>query len=158
MKTKTALCLTILVMLVCAMNMAMVWQLTHIKENRTVETTATAANVDHDSGIVYVTGPTGTLYMPEVLKDSISPEIMASLIGQKVHFRMTNSAARSFAEDGMGDIVALRTDAQDIFTLEDYNHAMQVDNAQGWPVWFMIEGGLLVLLLYFAWKLQATAK
>lgn len=31
MKTKTALCLTILVMLVCAMNMAMVWQLTHIK-------------------------------------------------------------------------------------------------------------------------------
>lgn len=158
MKTKTALCLTILVMLVCAMNMAMVWQLTHIKENRTVETTATAANVDHDFGIVYVTRPTGTLYMPEVLKDSISPEIMASLIGQKVHFRMTNSAARSFAEDGMGDIVALRTDAQDIFTLEDYNHAMQADNAQGWPVWFMIEGGLLVLLLYFMWKLQATAK
>ena len=158
MKTKTALCLTILVMLVCAMNMAMVWQLTHIKENRTVEMTATAANVDHDSGIVYVTGPTGTLYVPEVLKDSISPEIMASLIGQKVHFRMTNSAARSFAEDGMGDIVALRTDVKDIFTLDDYNRAMQADNAQGWPVWFMIEGGLLVLLLYFVWKLQATAK
>lgn len=154
MKTKTALCLTILVMLVCAMNMAMVWQLTHIKENRTVEQSATAANVDHASGLVYVTKPTGTLYMPEVLKDSVSSETMESLMGQKVYFRMTNSVARSFAEEGRGEIVALRTDGQDIFTLDDYNRAMQADNAQGWPVWFMIEGGLLVLLLYFVWKLQ----
>lgn len=161
MKTKTALCLTILVILVCAMNMAMVWQLTHIRENRTVETTATAANVDQGAGTVCVTKPTGTLYVPDVLRDSISPETMASLVGQKVYFRMTNSAARSFAEDGMGDIVALRTDAQDIFTLDDYNRAMQADNAQGWPVWFMIEGALLALLLYFVWKLRkekTTAK
>ena len=67
---------------------------------------------------------------------------------------MTNSVARSFSEDGMGAIVALRTDTQDIFTLDDYNRAMQADNAQGWPVWFMIEGALLALLLYFAWKLR----
>lgn len=154
MKTKTALYLTILVILVCAMNMAMVWQLTHIRESRTVELTATAANVDHASGLVYVTRPTGTLYVPEVLKDSISSETMASLIGQKVYFRMTDSTARSFAEDGMGEIVALRTDTQDIFTLDGYNRAMQADNAQGWPVWFMIEGALLALLLYFVWKLR----
>lgn len=161
MKTKTALCLTILVMLVCAMNMTMVWQLTHIRENRTVELTATAANADQGAGTVCVTKPNGTLYVPDVLRDSISPETMASLVGQKVYFRMTNSVARSFSEDGMGAIVALRTDAQDIFTLDDYNRAMQEDNAQGWPVWFMIEGALLALLLYFAWKLRkekATAK
>lgn len=161
MKTKTALCLTILVMLVCAMNMTMVWQLTHIRENRTVELTATAANADQGAGTVCVTKPNGTLYVPDVLRDSISPETMASMVGQKVYFRMTNSVARSFAEDGMGAIVALRTDAQDIFTLDDYNRAMQEDNAQGWPVWFMIEGALLALLLYFAWKLRkekATAK
>ena len=50
--------------------------------------------------------------------------------------------------------MSLSTDERDIFTLEDYNRAMQADNAQGWPVWFMIEGGLLVLLLYFTWKLK----
>ena len=49
MKTRTALCLTILVMLLCAMNMAMVWQLTHVKEGRTVEMTATAAWVDSEN-------------------------------------------------------------------------------------------------------------
>ena len=52
MKTKTALCLTILVMLLCAVNMIMVWQLTHVKESRTVELTATATRVDGENALV----------------------------------------------------------------------------------------------------------
>ena len=52
MKTKTALCLTILVMLLCAMNMVMVWQLTHVKESSTVEMTATVTDVDCKVGLV----------------------------------------------------------------------------------------------------------
>ena len=31
---------------------------------------------------------------------------------------------------------------------------MQADNAQGWPVWLMIEGGLLALAVYFVWKMK----
>ena len=46
MKTKTAVGLTILVMLVCAVNMVMIWQLTHVKESRTAELTATVTGVD----------------------------------------------------------------------------------------------------------------
>ena len=69
MKTRTALCLTILVMLLCAMNMAMVWQLTHVKEGRTVEMTATAAWVDSENAIIYVERD-GALYLPDVLKDT----------------------------------------------------------------------------------------
>ena len=152
MKTKTALCLTILVMLLCAMNMVMVWQLTHVKESSTVEMTATVTDVDCKVGLVYVK-PDNTLYLPNVMKSDLSPEAMESLVGQKAHFRMKESTAQFFTHEQYGEILSLSTDERDIFTLEDYNRAMQADNAQGWPVWFMIEGGLLVLLLYFTWKL-----
>ena len=70
------------------------------------------------------------------------------------NFRMKESTAQFFTHEQYGEILSLSTDERDIFTLEDYNRAMQADNAQGWPVWFMIEGGLLVLLLYFTWKLK----
>ena len=153
MKTKTALCLTILVMLLCAMNMVMVWQLTHVKESSTVEMTATVTDVDCKVGLVYVK-PDNTLYLPNVMKSDLSPEVMESLVGQKAHFRMKESTAQFFTHEQYGEILLLSTDERDIFTLEDYNRAMQADNAQGWPVWFMIEGGLLVLLLYFTWKLK----
>ena len=153
MKTKTALCLTILVMLLCAMNMVMVWQLTHVKESSTVEMTATVTDVDCKVGLVYVK-PDNTLYLPNVMKSNLSPEVMESLVGQKAHFRMKESTAQFFTYEQYGEILSLSTDERDIFTLEDYNRAMQADNAQGWPVWFMIEGGLLVLLLYFTWKLK----
>ena len=153
MKTKTALCLTILVMLLCAMNMVMVWQLTHVKESSTVEMTATVTDVDCKVGLVYVK-PDNTLYLPNVMKSDLSPEAMESLVGQKAHIRMKESTAQNFTHEQYGEILSLSTDERDIFTLEDYNRAMQADNAQGWPVWFMIEGGLLVLLLYFTWKLK----
>ena len=153
MKTKTALCLTILVMLLCAVNMIMVWQLTHVKETSTVELTATVTRVDCENAIVYVQ-PDGTLYLPEVMQAQLMQEALEPLVGQKVHFRMKESAASFFSTERYGEIVALGTDEQEVFTLEDYNRAMQADNAQGWPVWFLIEGGLLMLLVYFAWKLK----
>lgn len=154
MKTKTALCLTILVMLLCAMNMAMVWQLTHVKETATVELTATMTRFDEKNALVYVTRPEGVLYLPDVLQDSLTAADMEPLVGQQVHFRMKESAAQSFAQQQSGEILSLGAEGQEIFTLDDYNRAMQADNAQGWPVWLMIEGGLLVLLVYFAWKLK----
>ena len=153
MKTRTALCLTILVMLVCAVNMIMVWQLTHVKESRTVELTATVTRVDGENALVYVASG-GTLYLPDVLKDDLPQSVLEPLVGQQVHFRMKESAAQFYRQEQYGDILSLGTDRQDIFTLDDYNRAMQADNAQGWPVWLMIEGGLLVLLIFFAWKLR----
>ena len=154
MKTKTALCLTILVMLLCTVNMIMVWQLTHVKESRTVELTATMTGFDDKNALVYVTRPEGVLYLPDVLQDSLTTADMEPLVGRQVHFRMKESAAQFYRQEQYGDIVALGTDEQEVFTLDDYNRAMQADNAQGWPVWLMIEGGLLVLLVYFAWKLK----
>ena len=148
MKTKTAVGLTILVMLVCAVNMVMIWQLTHVKESRTVELTATVTGVDGKNAIVYV-APDGMLYLPDVMQEVLEP-----LVGQKVHFRMKESVAQLYRQEQYGDIVALGTDEQEVFTLEDYNRAMQADNAQGWPVLLMIEGGLLVLAVYFVWKLR----
>lgn len=153
MKTKTALCLTILVMLLCAVNMIMVWQLTHVKESRTVELTATVTRVDGENALVYVT-PGGRLYLPDVLKDGLTQSVLEPLVGQQIHFRMKESAAQFYRQEQYGDIVALGTDEQEVFTLDDYNRAMQVDNAQGWPVWLMIEGGLLVLAVYFVWQLR----
>ena len=159
MKTKVALCLTALLMLCFAMNIAMAWQLTHVKESITVEMTATAANVDCRTGesvywSVYVTSPYGTLSIPSEVGAELSPEIMQSLIGQKVHFRMKNSAAQSFAYGQHGDIVALRTDDQDIFTLDDYNRAMQAASSGGWPVWLLLEAALLALVIWLARKLR----
>lgn len=151
MKTKTALCLTILVMLLCAVNMIMVWQLTHVKESRTVELTTTVTRVDGENALVYVT-PGGRLYLPDVLKDGLTQSVLEPLVGQQIHFRMKESAAQFYRQEQYGDIVALGTDEQEVFTLDDYNRAMQADNAQGWPVWLMIEGGLLVLAVYFVWK------
>ena len=153
MKTKTALFLTILVMLLCAVNMIMVWQLTHVKESRTVELTATMTGFDEKNALVYVTRPEGVLYLPDVLQNSLTAADMEPLVGQQVHFRMKESAAQSFAQQG-GEILSLGAEGQEAFTLDDYNRAMQADNAQGWPVWYLIEGGLLVLLVYFAWKLK----
>ena len=153
MKTKTALCLTILVMLLCAVNMIMVWQLTHVKESRTVELTATVTRVDGENALVYVT-PGGRLYLPDVLKDGLTQSVLEPLVGQQIHFRMKESAAQFYRQEQYGDIVALGTDEQEVFTLDDYNRAMQVDNAQGWPVWLMIEGGLLALAVYFVWKMK----
>ena len=151
MKTKTAVGLTILVMLVCAVNMVMIWQLTHVKESRTVELTATVTRADGKNAIVYV-APDGMLYLPDVMQDELTQEVLEPLVGQKVHFRMKESATSFFSTERYGEIVALGTDEQEVFTLEDYNRAMQADNAQGWPVWLMIEGGLLMLLVYFGWK------
>lgn len=153
MKTKTALCLTILVMLLCAVNMIMVWQLTHVKESRTVELTATVTKVDSENALVYV-APGGTLYLPDVLKDDLTQLVLEPLVGQQVRFRMKESAAEFYRQEQYGDILSLRTDGQEVFTLEDYNRAMQADNAQGWPVWLMIEGGLLALAVYFVWKMR----
>ena len=153
MKTRTALCLTILVMLLCAVNMIMVWQLTHVKESRTVELSAAVTRVDSENALVYVT-PGGTLYLPDVLKDDLPQSVLEPLVGQQVRFRMKESAAQFYRQEQYGDIVALGTDQQEVFTLDDYNRAMQADNAQGWPVWLMIEGGLLVLAIYFVWKMR----
>ena len=153
MKTRTALCLTILVMLLCAMNMAMVWQLTHVKEGRTVEMTATAAWVDSENAIIYVERD-GALYLPDVLKDELTREETEALEGQRIHFRMKESTAQFYRQERYGDIVALSTDKQKVFTLDDYNRAMQADNAQGWPVWLMIKGGLLALAVYFVWQMK----
>ena len=153
MKTKTALCLTLLLMLLCAANMAMMWQLTHIKAKRTVEMTATVTRVDSENALVYVT-PGGTLYLPYVLKDGLTQSVLEPLVGQQVHFRMKESAAQFYRQEQHGEILSLSTGQQDIFTLDDYNRAMQEDNAQGWPVWGMIEGGLLALALHFIWKMK----
>ena len=108
MKTKTALCLTILVMLLCAMNMVMVWQLTHVKESSTVEMTATVTDVDCKVGLVYVK-PDNTLYLPNVMKSDLSPEAMESLVGQKAHFRMKESTAQFFTHEQYGEILSLST-------------------------------------------------
>ena len=67
---------------------------------------------------------------------------------------MKESTAQFYRQERYGDIVALSTDKQKVFTLDDYNRAMQADNAQGWPVWLMIEGGLLALAVYFVWKMK----
>ena len=154
MKTKTALCLTILVMLLCAVNMIMMWQLTHVRESRTVELTATMTRFDEKNALGYVARPDGILYLPDVLRDGLTAAVMEPLVGQSIHFRMKESAAGFFGTEGSGEIVALGTDGQEVFTLDDYNRAMQAENARGWPVWFLIQGGLLVLLVYFAWKLR----
>lgn len=153
MKTRTALCLTILVMLGCAVNMIMVWQMTHVRESRTVELTATVTRVDSENALVYVT-PDGTLYLPDVLKDDLPQAALETLVGQQAHFRMKESAAQFYRQEQYGDILSLGTDRQDVFTLDDYNRAMQADNARGWPVWVMIETGLLALAIYFAWKIK----
>lgn len=105
------------------------------------------------NAIVYV-APDGMLYLPDVMQDELTQEVLEPLVGQKVHFRMKESVAQLDRQEQYGDIVAPGTDEQEVFTLEDYNRAMQVDNAQGRLVWLMIEGGLLVLTVYFVWKLR----
>lgn len=153
MKTKTALCLTLLLMLLCAANMAMMWQLTHIKAKRTVEMTATVRMIDHKEGLIYV-DPDGILVLPYLIKGALTQSVLEPLVGQQVHFRMKESAAQFYRQEQQGEILSLSTSQQDIFTLDDYNRVMQEDNAQGWPVWGMIEGGLLALALYFIWKMK----
>ena len=93
-------------------------------------------------------------YLPDVLKDELTREETEALEGQRIHFRMKESTAQFYRQERYGDIVALSTDKQKVFTLDDYNRAMQADNAQGWPVWLMIEGGLLALAVYFVWKMK----
>lgn len=157
MKTKIVLCLMIVIMLGAAGNMVMVWKNCHLTESDTQEMTATVAEVLCETGTwsIRVAGPDGTLSIPGAVSESLSPEVMQSLQeGQTIHFRMQSPWAKTFAESGTGRAVALRTDTQDIITLADYNRAMQAASSGGWPVWGLLESGLLALTVYLARKLK----
>ena len=157
MKTKIVLCLMIVIMLGAAGNMVMVWKNCHLTESDTQEMTATVAEVLCETGTwsIRVAGPDGTLSIPGAVSESLSPEVMQSLQeGQTIHFRMQSPWAKTFAENGTGRAVALRTDMQDIITLADYNRAMQAASSGGWPVWGLLESGLLALTVYLARKLR----
>ena len=157
MKTKLALGLILVIMLGAAGNMVMVWKDCHLTESDTQEMTATVAEVLCETGTwsIRVAGPDGTLSIPGAVSESLSPEVMQSLQeGQTIHFRMQSPWAKTFAENGTGRAVALRTDTQDIITLPDYNRAMQAASSGGWPVWGLLESGLLALTVYLARKLR----
>ena len=157
MKRKILLCLVIVLMLGIAGNMIMTWKNCHLTESDTREMTATVAEVICETGAwsIRVTDPDGTLSIPGTVSESLSPEVMQSLqAGQTIHFRMQPSFAKAFAESGTGRVVALRTDEQDVFTLADYNRAMQAASSGGWPVWGLLEAGLLALTVYLARKLR----
>jgi len=144
-------------MLGIAGNMVMVWKDCHLTESDTQEMSATVADVACETGTwsIRVTGPDGTLSIPGTVGESFSPEVMQSLqAGQTIHFRMQSPWAKTFAESGTGRAVALRTDTQDIFTLADHNRAMQAASSGGWPVWCLLEAGLLALTVYLARKLR----
>ena len=159
MKVKLALCLIIVIMLGLAGNMVMTWKNGHLTESETREMTATVAEVicenSENRWSLRVTGPDGTLSVPSAVSESLSPAVMQSLqAGQTIHFRMQTPWARTFAESGSGPLAALRTDAQDIFTLDDYNRAMQAASSGGWPVWLLMEAALLALTVWLARKLR----
>lgn len=157
MKTKIVICLILVIMLGAAGNMVMVWKNCHLTENDTQEMSAAVAEVVCETGTwsIRVAGPDGTLSIPGAVSESMSPEVMQSLqAGQTIHFRMQPSWAKTFAESGTGRAVALRTDTQDIITLADYNRAMQAASSGGWPVWGLLEAGLLALTVYLARKLR----
>ena len=157
MKRKILLCLILVIMLGAAGNMVMVWKNCHLAESDTQEMTATVAEVVCETGTwsIRVAGPNGTLSIPGAVSESLSPEVMQSLqAGQAIHFRMQPPWAKTFAESGTGRAVALRTDAQDIITLTDYNRAMQAASSGGWPVWGLLEAGLLALTVWLARKLR----
>ncbi len=157
MKRKILLCLVIVLMLGVAGNMVMTWKNCHLTESDTQEMTATVAEVVCETGTwsIRVTDPDGTLSISSAVSESLSPEAMHSLqAGQTIHFRMQPSFAKAFAESGTGRAVALRTDTQDIITLVDYNRAMQAASSGGWPVWGLLEAGLLALTVYLARKLR----
>ncbi len=119
--------------------------------------TAAVAEVVCETGTwsIRVTDPDGTLSISSAVSESLSPEVIQSLqAGQTIHFRMQPSFAKAFAESGTGRAVALRTDEQDILTLVDYNRAMQAASSGGWPVWGLLESGLLALTVYLARKLR----
>lgn len=144
-------------MLGAAGNLVMVWKNCHLTESDTQEMTATVAEVLCETGTwsIRIAGPDGTLSIPGAVSESLSPEVMQSLQeGQTIHFRMQSPWAKTFAESGTGRAVALRTDQQDVFTLTDYNHAMQAASSGGWPVWGLLESGLLALTVYLARKLR----
>ena len=159
MKTKVALCLIVVIMLGLAGNMVMVWKNCHLAESDTQEMTAAVAEVICENGenrwSLRVTDPDGTLSAPSAVSENLSPAVMQSLqVGQTVHFRMQTPWARTFAESGSGPLVSLRTDEQDIFTLTDYNRAMQAASSGGWPVWLPMEAALLALTVWLARKLR----
>ena len=157
MKRKILLCLIIVVMLGLAGNMVMTWKSCHLAESDTQEMTAAVAEVVCETGTwsIRITGPDGTLSVPSAVSESLSPAVMQSLqAGQTIHFRMQTPWARTFAESGSGPLAALRTDAQDIFTLDDYNRAMQAASSGGWPVWLLLEAALLALTVWLARKLR----
>ena len=157
MKTKLALSLILIIMLGIAGNLVMTWRGCHLAESDTQEMTAAVAEVVCETGTwsIRVTGPDGTLSIPGTVGESLSPEVMQSLqAGQTIHFRMQSPWAKTFAESGTGRAVALRTDTQDIFTLADHNRAMQAASSGGWPVWCLLEAGLLALTVYLARKLR----
>ena len=157
MKTKIVLCLMIVIMLGIAGNLVMTWKDCHLTESDTQEMTATVAEVLCETGTwsIRIAGPDGTLSIPGAVSESLSPEVMQSLqAGQTIHFRMQPPWAKTFSESGTGRAVALRTDTQDIITLADYNRAMQAASSGGWPVWGLLEAGLLALTVYLARKLR----
>ena len=159
MKTKLALGLILVIMLGLAGNMVMAWKNGHLAESDTQEMTATVAEVVCETGgsawSIRITGPDGTLSVPSAVSESLSPAVIQSLqAGQMIHFRMQTPWAKTFAESGSGPLAALRTDAQDIFTLDDYNRAMQAASSGGWPVWLLMEAALLTLTVWLARKLR----
>ena len=159
MKTKLALGLILVIMLGLAGNMVMAWKNGHLAESDTQEMTATVAEVicetDGNTWSIRVTDPDGTLSVPSAVSESLSPAVMQSLqVGQTIHFRMQTPWAGTFAESGSGPLATLRTDAQDIFTLDDYNRAMQAASSGGWPVWLLMEASLLALTVWLARKLR----
>ena len=157
MKRKILLCLVIVLMLGIAGNMIMTWKNCHLTESDTREMTAAVAEVvcETNTWSIRVTGPDGTLSIPDAVSESLSPEVIQSLqAGQTIHFRMQPPWVKTFAESGTGRAVALRTDEQNILTLADYNRAMQAASTGGWPVWGLLEAGLLALTVYLARKLR----
>lgn len=157
MKTKIVLWLIVVIMLGAAGNLVMVWKSCHLTESDTQEMSATVAEVGCETGTwsIRITDPDGTLSVPGVVSESLPKEAMQSLqAGRTIHFRMQTSWAKTFAETGSGPLAALRTDQQDVFTLTDYNHAMQAASSGGWLVWGLIEAGLLALTVYLARKLK----
>ena len=159
MKRKILLCLIIVIMLGLAGNMVMAWKNCHLTESETQEMTAAVAEVicenSENRWSLRVTDPNGTLSVPSAVSENLSPAVMQSLQpGQTIHFRMQTPWANTFAESGSGPLTALRTDDQDIFTLDDYNRTMQAASSGGWPVWIALEAVLLTLAVWLARKLR----
>lgn len=136
-----------------------------LSEFNTVEMFATVSDVESTSAggkntwTIDVKQPNGKLLISSVVEKNLDLSAIGGLQeGEQITFRMTISTASQFRETGTGNIVALSSPTQEIFSIDRYNEVMGHEILPIKIVGIVVQVILLFLLIYFGRKIKISRK